>query len=337
MNELKNCDQEHNYLTYIFNHCVNTDDQKLNQDVRNEMAKCFTNATNSMAQFQKMQPAAMAEMKSEMDSSWEAIKHESQFNKLGGTQDGLRKQIIVDDAEEEADGSRQREAKDLVRMVAGSLPAQSTLANEAQSASALNSGEGTKDQTHHADAECDVNVPSDGLHSLWHNRHIISLQPCKFLSTFQAIHGSHNLMAAFPEDVGDIGTHWNLDDLCRRVGLPSAGYTLPHIKIPLGPGWYVLFLGHFIHGGGDCWDRGGSWRLHMYSEGKGTCDPVDPQATCLLGPTCCSVAGIPVTRYGISTQRDAQSITSGIVKRAQEALAARLKNKAQTEAPYAFF
>ena len=337
LNVLKECDQDHNFLTYIFNHVVHANDKDLNQRVRDEMAKCFTTSRSAMAPLHNLEPNAMANMKAEMDMTWEAIKRECRFNKMGCTQDGLRRQIVVDDVEQEEKGSSQREAKDMVRVLTGSLPAQSTLANKAESSSGLHSSYGTRDQSFHADVECEVNSPCDKtVHPLWHSRHIITLQGVKEWTSIQAIPGSHNLMAAYPEDVGDVGSPWSVGALCKNLGLPGAGFSLPHIRIPLGPGYYIMFLGHFIHGGGACYHNDGSWRLHMYSEGKATFDPVDPQATCLLGPKCCAMAGIDEPYWGNATNSDAESITSGIAKRAEKQLADRQASLVQTHAPFAF-
>jgi hypothetical protein len=264
------------------------------------------------------------------------LDKKDRFDKTGLPEDGERRQIVVDDFNDEPAGSQLREAKDLVHTLASSQTAQSTLANVARSASGLHSRQGTTAQSFHADGEYNLNSPADiGVHPLWRNLYLVSVQPVQSPTALNVVPGSAQLMALLPEDCSDTGRCWNMDELCKRAGLPGFGCALPHLSLSLFPGSYVMFLDHFIHGGGACCDQFGSWRVHMYSDGIGTHDRVAHLETCLLGPKCCSIAGIPGPQWGHSTDVDAQSITCGLLQRALAALHLRTQCHQLTPTPWA--
>ena len=327
---------ERNHLGHIFNHVVQASDPKLHKDVLFEVNRCFNNNNhNAMAAIDSGALNRTA-LRMEMYSQWQSQKADSRFDKIGLPEDGERRQIVVDDFNDEPAGSQLREAKDLVHTLASSQTAQSTLANVARSASGLHSRQGTTAQSFHADGEYNLNSPADiGVHPLWRNLYLVSVQPVQSPTALNVVPGSAQLMALLPEDCSDTGRCWNMDELCKRAGLPGFGCALPHLSLSLFPGSYVMFLDHFIHGGGACCDQFGSWRVHMYSDGIGTHDRVAHLETCLLGPKCCSIAGIPGPQWGHSTDVDAQSITCGLLQRSKAALHLRSQCHQLTPTPWA--
>jgi hypothetical protein len=60
----------------------------------------------------------------------------------------------------------------------------------------------------------------------------------------------------------DVDTHWDYTSLTRELGI-TAATRLKSLTVNIPAGYYILFLGYLLHGGGECSLTEGGWRLHM--------------------------------------------------------------------------
>ena len=188
LKNLKNAKSEEQYRSWVFQHVVRASDQQLDNLVRKQIPATLRSEKENEEG-----------MNAQMHAEWERIVAFAQFDKLALPKCGRRHQTMCDTAQEEAEGSLVREAKDLVAVLQASIPSQSTLANQARSSSGIDSEECAEKQASHADAQFNIDAPSQNeSHALWNNALIVSLQAILHPTDITMIAGSHKLMKVRP-------------------------------------------------------------------------------------------------------------------------------------------
>jgi hypothetical protein len=197
LEHLKDSDDPKAYHQPVFQHVLPSQCPLLDQLVLAEIKKKLGSATDS--QGKRFTPKAKQEYNAEVYSQWKHLKSHAPYGKLSGPGKGDRKATTCDHPEMERI-VKAREAKDLVRVLQGSIVAQSTLANEARSFSGIGSGVGCGLQAMHADEEHNINAPMEtkGHHKLCDNAHFVSLGAIRHQATIQVVIGSHVLMEVRP-------------------------------------------------------------------------------------------------------------------------------------------
>ena len=197
LEHLKRSKDYESYHTPVFQHAISTKCEHTHKLVMAEIRRQVGTATHfDRKQLTKLQKA---ELLQEATSQWEHMKAQAPFDKIGGPDNGFRKQTRCDHPEREPH-ARAREAKDLVAVLQASIVAQTTLANVAQSVSALGSEFSCKVQVKHADEVFNINAPQEPLnhHALLDNMHCVNLGAILHLAAIHVVVASHVLMEVRP-------------------------------------------------------------------------------------------------------------------------------------------